>query len=267
MMSIYVHPFITIYACVTAFVFGAVFGSFFGCLAYRICKGEAIVKGRSHCEICGHVLGFFDLIPIVSYLVRRGHCKYCGKKISPICLWGEVILAILFVLCTLKFDNTLYLILVLFFVSILYIITLTDLQDCIIPNRCIAAAVLVRVLYFLITKEGNFRQFLWLLTEGLFVSVPVLLLVLFVEAILRKEAFGGGDIKLLFVLGLYLGLVKCLLMLLVACVLSIIGRMLAIKKSGVKGSVVFPFGPYLATGSVVALLFGDSIMSWHLFSL
>lgn len=223
------------------------------------------MKSRSHCEMCSHVLGFFDLIPIVSYLARRGRCKYCGKKISPTCLWGEVVLAAVFVLCTLKFAHTPYLILVLFFVSVLYIITLTDLQDHIIPNRCVLAAVLVRILYFFITKEGDFRAFLWLVTEGLLVSVPVLLLVIFVEAILKKEAFGSGDIKLLFVLGLYLGLVHCLLMLFVAGVLGIIGGINAIRKSETKGGVVFPFGPCLATGAVVALLFGDSIITWYLF--
>ena len=264
-MSIFIHPFVTIYVCICAFVFGAVFASFFGCLAYRICKGESIVKGRSRCETCGHVLGFFDLIPIVSYLARRGRCKYCGKKISFTCLWGEVVLAVLFVLCTLKFDGTPYLILVLFFVSVLYIITLTDLQDRIIPNRCIVAAIFIRILYFVVTGEGNFRAFLWLLVEGLLVSVPVLLLTLLVEAILKKEAFGGGDIKLLFVLGLYLGPANCLLMLFVACVLGVIGGLAAMKKSGVKGSIVIPFGPYLATGSVVALLFGDVIRAWYLF--
>ena len=156
-------------------------------------------------------------------------------------------------------------ILMLFFVVILYIITVTDLQKCIIPNQCILAAVLVRILYFFIMREGNFRAFLWLLTEGLLVSVPVLLVTLLMEVILKKEVFGGGDIKLLFVIGLYLDLVECLLMLLVACVLGIIGGVAVMKKSKAGGSAVFPFGPCLAAGSVVALLFGDFIIEWYLF--
>ena len=86
--------------CLFAFIFGAVFADFLACFAYRICKGEAVVKGRSRCEICGHELGFSDFVPIVSCFARYGRCKYCGKKISPTGLWGEVVLAVLFVLCT-----------------------------------------------------------------------------------------------------------------------------------------------------------------------
>ena len=263
-MSIFLTPFITIYVCVLAFILGAVFASFLGCFAYRICKGESIAKGRSHCDECGHELKLFDLIPIVSYLARRGRCKYCGKKISPGCLWGEVVLALLFVVCTLKFDLTPYLVLALFFICILYMITLTDLQDRIIPNRCVIAAIVVRIIYFFLTGEGTLKAFLWLLAKGFIVSVPVLLLTLLMEAILKKEALGGGDIKLLFVLGIYLGLGNCLLMLLVACILGIIGAAITMSKWSEEGSIAIPFGPYLAAGSVVALLFGDSIITWYL---
>ena len=107
-------------------------------------------------------------------------------------------------------------------------------------------------------------MFLWLLAKGFIVSVPVLLLTLLVEAILKKEALGGGDIKLLFVLGIYLGLGNCLLMLLVACILGIFGAAITMKNSEEEGSITIPFGPYLAVGSVVALLFGDSIITWYL---
>ena len=96
-MSIYLTPFITTYVCILQFILGAVFASFLGCFAYRYCKGESIVKGRSHCDECGHVLSMVDLIPIFGYILRKGRCKYCGKKIPPTCLWGEVVLGVLFV--------------------------------------------------------------------------------------------------------------------------------------------------------------------------
>jgi len=263
-MSIYITPFITAYVCFFQFILGTVFASFLGCYAYRLCKGESVAKGRSHCDECGHELGPADLIPIVSYLLRKGRCKYCGKKISPACLWGELVLGVLFVLCTLRFDLTPQLLLYLIFTCILYFITMTDLQDRIIPNRCVIAAIVLRFLYFLITKEGDWKAFLWLIINGLIVSVPVLLLTLLMEAILKKEALGGGDIKLLFVLGMYLGMAKCLLMLLVACILGIIGGAIAMKQSEDGESVAIPFGPYLAAGSVVALIFGDTIIASYL---
>ena len=128
----------------------------------------------------------------------------------------------------------------------------------------VIAAIAVRIIYFFLTGEGTLKAFLWLLAKGFIVSVPVLLLTLLMEAILKKEALGGGDIKLLFVLGIYLGLGNCLLMLLVACILGIIGAAITMSKSEEEGSIAIPFGPYLAAGSVVALLFGDSIITWYL---
>lgn len=263
-MSVYLTPFITTYICILQFVLGAVFASFLGCYAYRICKGESFLRRRFRCDACGHVLSLLELIPIVSYLMYKGRCKYCNKKISPTCLGGELVLALLFVICTLCFDLTPYLFLALFFVCILYMITLTDLQERIIPHRCIIAAIFVRFLYFVLTREGDWKSFLWLIANGLVVSVPVLLLTLLMEKILKKEALGGGDIKLLFVLGMYLGSANCLLMLLVACLLGIVGVVIAMKNSEGEGSVAIPFGPYLAIGSVVALLFGDAIASGYL---
>lgn len=257
-------PFITIYICSFQFLLGAVFASFLGCCAYRLCKGESITKGRSHCDECGHELGLGDLIPIVSYIARKGRCKYCGKKITPSCLIGELVLAVLFVLCTLRFDLTPELVLSLFFVCILYTITLTDLQERIIPNRFIIAAILVRILYFFVTGEGDVKAFLWLIGQGFIISIPVLLITLLLEAVLKKEALGGGDIKLLLVLGMYLGTANCLFMLLVACILGIIGAVIAMRKSENGESVAIPFGPYLSAGSVLALLFGDSIITAYL---
>lgn len=263
-MSIYLTPFLTTYCCLLAFLLGAVLASFLGCFAYRYCAGESVLKGRSHCDACGHVLSVPDLIPVFSYLLRKGRCKYCGKKISPVCLWGEVTLAMLFVVGTLRFDLTPYLVLQLFFFCILYTITLTDLQERIIPDRCVIAAIVVRLLYFVVTGEGNWKAFLWLIGNGFLISVPVLLLTLLMEVILKKDALGGGDLKLLFVLGMYLGVANCLFMLLVACVLGIFGTALTMKKQEAEGNLVIPFGPYLAAGSVIAVFFGDIVIGWYL---
>ncbi len=230
-------PFITIYVCTFQFIFGAVFAGFLGRYACRLCKGKSIVK---EC------------------------CKCCGKKIAPACLVGEVVLAVLFVLCTLHFDLTGELFLALVLLLVLYVITLTDLQERIIPNRCVMAAILIRFLYFLVTGEGSFKQFLWLIGQGLILSVPVFLVTLLTETILKKEALGGGDIKLLFVLGMYLGSAKSLFMLLMACILGIIGGVVSMKKTEAGESVTIPFGPYLSAGAVLALLFGDPIITAYL---
>ena len=117
---LYLSPGITIYILSMAFIIGAVFASFLGCMGWRISKGESVLKGRSHCDSCGHILRGRDLIPIISYVARKGRCAYCKSPISKSCLWGEVLLAVLFVLTTVRYDVTPKLVLALVFVCLLY---------------------------------------------------------------------------------------------------------------------------------------------------
>ena len=274
---LYLTPFITVYVCVLQFLIGAVLASFLGCFSWRVCHGESVLRGRSHCDACGHALGAKDLIPIVSYLSTRGKCRYCGKSIGKLCLYGELALAGLFVLATLRFDLTSELFLANCFLCILYVVTLTDLYEQIILDRCIIIAIVVRFVTYVVAEEATLSGALVLLGNGLVIAVPVLLLTLLLEFVLKKEALGGGDIKLLFVLGLYLGWAKCLLMLLVACVAGIFYAAKQMSKeetetaeAGEAGepeaaaSVAIPFGPFLAAGAVVALLVGDTIIGWYL---
>ena len=84
-------PFITVYCCTVAALLGACTGSFLGCLAWRTVHGESVLRGRSHCDICGHTLGVRDLVPVFSYLLSGGKCRYCGAKLSARHVWGELI--------------------------------------------------------------------------------------------------------------------------------------------------------------------------------
>lgn len=86
---LHLTPFLTVYCCVLAAVFGACMASFLNCMAWRVVHGESVLRGRSHCDACGHVLGARDLVPIVSYLASGGRCRYCGAKLSSRHVWGE----------------------------------------------------------------------------------------------------------------------------------------------------------------------------------
>ena len=79
---LYADPFLTVYCCLLAALLGACMGSFLNCAAWRIVHGESVLRGRSHCDACGHVLAVRDLIPVVSYLAAHGRCRYCGAKLS-----------------------------------------------------------------------------------------------------------------------------------------------------------------------------------------
>lgn len=265
-MMLFETALLGIYILVLHGILGAVLASFLTCFSWRICHGESVTKGRSHCDVCGHTLATKDLIPIVSYLFTKGRCRYCGEKISKLGFYGEVVLALLFMAATLRFSLTGELLLALMFICILYVVTLTDIYERIILDRCIVIAILVRVIYFFCIDAGevSWKAFFLLFGNGFLIAVPILILTLVMEFFLKKEALGGGDIKLLFVLGMYLGWANSLLMLLFACVTGI---MYLLKNGQGEDEGIFapiPFGPFLAVGTVFAIFFGEWIISWYL---
>lgn len=258
---LYLSPGITMYILTLAFILGAVFASFLGCMGWRISKGESVLKGRSHCDSCGHTLRWRDLIPIISYIARKGRCAYCGQPISKITVLGELLLGIVFVLTTIRFDVSLELVLMLIFICILYLVSLIDIYERIIPDSILLVAVGVRVLWFLLVETFTWEGMLALFIDGLSISLPLLLLTLLMERILKKEAMGGGDIKLLFVIGLFIGWQNTLLAILFACIIGIIGGSIQMRKSE---EIYFAFGPYLAVAAVIALLIGDGLIEWYM---
>ena len=100
---LWVSPVLTVYICVLTGILGACMGSFLNCMAWRIVHGESVLHGRSHCDVCGHVLGAGDLIPVLSYIMHKGRCKYCGAKLSAGHVFAEVLTALTFLLLVLKY--------------------------------------------------------------------------------------------------------------------------------------------------------------------
>lgn len=258
---LFLSPVITIYILTVAFILGAVFASFLSCMGWRISRGESVITGRSHCDSCGHTLTWRDLIPIISYITRKGRCAYCGQRISKMTILGELFLGTVFVFTTIRFDVGLELVLMLIFICILYLVSIIDIYERIIPDGILLIAVLVRIVWFLLTETATLKGALALFTDGLSISLPLLLLTLLMECILKKEVMGGGDIKLLFVIGLFIGWQNTLLTIFIACIIGIIGGYIQMKKSE---EVYFAFGPYLAVAAVLALMLGDGLIAWYM---
>lgn len=263
---LFLSPGITAYCLILAFVLGAVFASFLGCMGWRICNGESVLKGRSHCDSCGHALAARDLIPIISYVKNKGCCAYCNAQISLMNLYGEILLAVAFVLTTLRFDLTWNLCLMLCFVCILYLVSVTDIYEQIIPDSALLVAIAIRMIYFILVEGFQWKGLLGLLIDGLAISVPLLILVLIMEKVLKKEAMGGGDIKLLFVTGMYIGWAENLLAIFFACIIGIVVGMIQMKKqeAETEETVYFPFGPSIAMGAVISMLIGEQIIGAYL---
>ena len=268
---------IMIYLCVCLALFGLVWGSFVDCAISRWAAGEKMFTGRSRCMACGHTLGVLDLIPVFSYLFRRGRCRYCGEKIPAECLLAELLGAAGLVCVGLRFGPDAELGIWYFFYSgkpgllvtsfalamwliwwaLLLVLSLTDAAKRIIPNQLLLALAANRVVWFFLRKEDF--SVLWEVLKACIVPVVLLALVLLAEHFMKRELMGGGDIKLLFALTLYLTWAQLLLSLLAGCLAGLVLAAL----TGKKRSAAVPFGPFLAVGALAAVCFGDPLLQWY----
>lgn len=249
-----------------AAVLGACMGSFINCLAWRMTHGESIMRGRSHCDFCSHTLGAADLIPIISYLFSGGRCRYCRAKLSASHIVIELLTAAAYVGVLLRFDITLKTVEGIMLTTILIAVSLTDIYDCIIPDGFIIAGVIIK-LGFILASKNVIKSLVESAVGGFAVAGVLLVIVVIFEKIKGVEAMGGGDIKLLFMIGLFLGWQKNLMCVLAACVIGILFGMAALKgrdKSSDQGSGLFPWGPSIAVSAWLCYMFGDVFLDAYM---
>ena len=260
-MSIYEFRPILVFSVAVAFVFGTCMGSFLNCVAWRYVHGESVLKGRSHCTSCGHVLGFKDLIPLVSWLASKGRCRYCGESIPARYPVTELLFGIIPAACLLRFDFSILCLRNYVFLAALFVLTLTDIEAMVIPDGCHIASVIAWIAAepFLFT---GWKTFAYYAGAGLLFGGGLLAISLVLDRAMGRETLGGGDIKLVGVAGLYLGLTGTLFMLIIACLCGLIYNYL-FNKSSEKGSA-FPFGPWLAAASAMMLLFGQPLVDMYM---
>jgi len=235
---------------------GLIIGSFLNVCIYRIPKGESIAFPGSHCGSCGHYLEALDLIPILSYLMLKGRCRYCKSKVSLQYPLIELINGVLYVLVYYYFGNTIMTIAYALLFSILLVITVIDYRTMLIPNTLIIfglgvgsiykIALAVLALDIRILFQGVLGMLIGALSIGMIMALGLL--------IYSKEAMGMGDLKLLAMFGLFTGSIYVLYALIVAVIVgAVYGVFVLIKKRG----DIIPFGPFLSIGGVVAILWGD----------
>ena len=259
---LHLSPAITAYCCLLALLLGACMGSFLNCAAWRIVHGESVLRGRSHCDVCGHVLAPRDLVPVFSYVFSRGRCRYCGAKLSPRHAVGEAVAALVFVSLLLRYDISLRTLEAWAVACLLLACAFADLEGYIIPDRFIAVGVVLFIVTLFFVPDPGKRALDGLI-GGVAVGGGVLLLALLMEKLLRRDAMGGGDIKLMAAAGLFLGWQHTLL----AMFFGILGGgfygiyLLTAHKADKKDH--FAFGPFLCAGIVLALLFGEPVLAWY----
>jgi len=247
------------------FIFGLIFGSFLNCVIYRLHSGESFLKGRSYCPNCKHILSWQDLIPVFSFLILKGKCRYCQKKISWQYPLVEIATGILFVLVIhYTFSNFLFSIFYFLISCFLIIIFVYDLKHYIIPDKVIYPAILVVSIWYLVFSIFFNRYPKSYLLTTIYSALGAAAFFLMLVVISHEKWLGWGDVKLAFLMGLFLGWPKILLALFLAFFIgAIIGVGLIIfGKKTLKSEI--PFGPFLVSGTFLALFFGQKILDWYL---
>ena len=237
------------------FIYGIVFGSFFNVVGLRVPKKQSIVSPPSHCTSCKRKLGVLDLIPVFSYLLLKGKCRGCGSKISPVYPFMEFVTGGLFALSFYMLGFSVELIVALLFVSLLVIITVSDIAYMIIPNKVLLPfAVVLFGLRLVIPLERWWDSIL---------GAVVGFLILYLIAVVSKGGMGGGDIKLFFVIGLVLGTTNTLVTLFLAALIGSIAGMIILKRSGQGRKTPVAFGPSIALAAVIAYFWGADFVGWY----
>jgi leader peptidase (prepilin peptidase)/N-methyltransferase len=240
--------------------FGLIFGSFLNVVIHRLPLGKSIVRPRSGCPHCGVGIKFYDNIPVLSYIWLGGKCRHCGAKISFHYPLVEILTAFTFWLTFSTFhQDPLYACGVIVFLLILIALAFIDYFHMILPDELTLGGAAVFALYsFLNPMVPVFEA----VGTALGASLFFVSLYFFYLKVRKIEGLGFGDVKLMILLGLFLGLKKLVIALLLSSVAGLLVGFFFIifKKKNLK--LALPFGTFLALGSYIAVFWGEIIFDF-----
>lgn len=242
------------------FVFGICIGSFLNVCIYRLPESKSIVHPRSMCPSCGTLIRFYDNIPIFSYLALRGKCRHCAAHISFRYPVVEFISGIFAVGVFLKYGMGLETLIYYTFIATLLVITFIDIDHQIIPDVITLPGIPIFFAASLALPKITLVESIL----GILIGGGSLFLVAWLYHLLtRKEGMGGGDIKLLAMMGAIVGWKGVLFTIFVASAIGTLAGMLIIIKSGKTMKLAVPFGPFLAIGGIAYILIGPQLIAWY----
>lgn len=264
---------------IVAFIFGSIVGSFLNVCIYRMPLGKSVVWPGSHCPNCEKRIPWYDNIPFIGYILLKGKCRFCQKKISLRYLSIELLTAMMFVLTfnryRLSYDFFFYLAII----CSLIIATFVDIKHRIIPDELSIGGIF---LGFILNAIRGFNlkplaynpkplldSFLGIIIGGLIIYLTGLLFDLVYFRLLKRppiqgetESMGGGDVKLLAMIGAFLGWQKAVLTFFIA---PVFGAIIGIINLVIKKDHTIPYGPFLSIGAVLALFWADKIINLIIF--
>ena len=245
---------------VSIFIFGLCIGSFLNVCIYRLPASKSIVHPRSMCSNCGTLVAAYDNIPVLSYLWLKGRCRHCQIKISlryPI----VELLGGLFALGTfLKFGLTLEALIYYLFFAALLIVAFIDIDHRIIPNVITLPGIPICFAASFALPTITYREALL----GILIGGGSLFLVAWIYSLItKKEGMGGGDIKLLAMMGAIVGWQGVLFTIFIASLVGTLAGLAAMLQSRKGMKLAVPFGPFLSIGSITYIFFGTPLIAWY----
>ena len=249
---------LTVY--ILAFIFGTCIGSFLNVCIYRIPAALSIVHPGSSCPRCKTMIPFYDNIPILSYLLLMGKCRSCGASIALRYPFVELLGGLFALACTLSFGPTIHGLVVFVFIATLTVVTFIDLDHRIIPDSISLPGIPLFFLAALAVPTVTWRAS----AIGIVAGGGSLFAVAWVyQLITGREGMGGGDIKLLAMIGAMIGWQGILFTLFAASAIGTIVGLLAMIRSGKGMKLAIPFGPFLAMGAIIYVFFGEALILWY----
>ena len=252
------------------FIFGALVGSFLNVCIVRIPNGASVISPPSHCPNCKTAISFYDNVPLLSYLFLRGRCRGCGERISPRYFLVELLMGVLALALFERFGFSFSFFVSFVFVAALVVISFIDLDVRIVPDvislpGIICGLVLSVVGYFIIGRDVDvvpspLSSLIGIVAGGGFLLATAWLY----EKITGVDGMGGGDIKLLAMIGAFLGWPSIPITLFIASLIGSVVGLSCMLLTGAGRRLALPFAPFLCSGAVLFIFFGDEIIRFYL---
>ena len=231
------------------FIFGSIMGSFFHATATRLSHEESIIGPSSHCHFCKHRLRWYELIPIVSFVIQGGRCRECHEKLPLSYVVIEIVTGALYAVALHSFKFTPDLIIALAFISILIINIISDIEYMIILDEVLLFGICLLIILYLVLFGFNtcFYHVFW----GVISFFIMYFIKILGDLMFKKESMGGGDIKLMYLFGLVIGLDLSIISIFLATFIAFpIALVILFRK---KDNLI-PFGPFLSMAAILLLI-------------
>lgn len=238
------------------FLIGMCIASFAGLCADRLPVHKSVITGRSHCDHCDHVLAWYDLLPVVGYVLCKGRCRYCGKELKWTYPLEEMAGGVMACICYMHYGNSILTLSSFVIVMTLYVISIVDFKTMVIYDSTVIVLAIAGIVHVLCQGNVDIKH---ILISMMIISVPMYLINLFI-----KNAFGMGDVELMAISGIFLTPMENVLAFMIGEFMCGVVCMYMLMNGRRDRNTHVPFAPYLSIGIVLSMLYGTQMIMWYL---